>query len=50
MKKNVLQIFFFWSYEGLKLTHTKIDHFTKNGPKSRILRIFHQGKAQNDEN
>jgi hypothetical protein len=29
---------------------SKIDHFTKNGPESSILRIFHQGKAQNDEN
>jgi hypothetical protein len=46
--------FFFWSYEGLiwgqKLTHTKIDHFTKYGPKWSILLIFHLGKVQNDEN
>jgi hypothetical protein len=46
--------FFSWSYRGLiwgqKWTHTKIDHFTKNGPKSSILNIFHQGKAQNDGN
>jgi hypothetical protein len=45
---------FFWSYGdliwGQKLTHTKIAYFTKNGPKSSILRIFHRGKAQNDEN
>jgi hypothetical protein len=45
---------FFWSYGGLiwgqKWTLTKIDHFTKNGPKSSILSIFYQGKAQNDGN
>jgi hypothetical protein len=28
----------------------KIDHFTNNGPKSSKLKIFHRGKAQNDEN
>jgi hypothetical protein len=32
---------FSWSYGGLiwgqKWTHTKIDRFTKNGPKSSIL-------------
>jgi hypothetical protein len=49
-----MEKFFFWSYGGLiwdqKWTHTKIDHFTKNGPKSSISSIFHRGKAQNDEN
>jgi hypothetical protein len=35
---------------GQKWTHTKTDHFTKNGPKSSILSIFHREKAQNDEN
>ena len=54
-KKNVKTgKFFFWSYGGLiwdqKWTHTKIDHFTKNGPKSSILSIFHRGKAQNNGN
>jgi hypothetical protein len=46
-----MEKFYFWSYEGLiwgqKWTHTKIDHFTKNGP---ISSIFHREKAQNDEN
>jgi hypothetical protein len=36
---------FCWSYGG----HTKNDYFTKNGPKSSILRIFHRGMTQNDE-
>jgi hypothetical protein len=53
-KKNVMEKIFFWSYGaqiwGQKWTHTKIDHFTKNGPKSSIMSIFHRGKAQNDEN
>ena len=35
---------------GQKWTHTKIDHFTKNGRKSSKLSIFHRAKAQNDEN
>ena len=39
-----------WSYGGQKWSHLKIDRFTKNGPKSSILSIFHRGKAQNDEN
>ena len=53
-KKNVKEKFFSWSYGGQicgqKWSHTKIDHFTKNGPKSSKLSIFHRGKAQNDEN
>ena len=48
-----MEKFVFWSYEGLiwgqKWTHTKIDHFTKNGPKSSNLGIFHRGKSENDE-
>ncbi len=49
-----MENFFTWSYGGQiwgqKWTHTKIDHFTKYGPKSSKLSIFHRGKAQNDEN
>ena len=45
--------YFSWSYGaqiwGQKLTYTKIDHFTKNGPKSSNLGIFHRGKSENDE-
>jgi hypothetical protein len=33
-----------------KWSHTKIDHFTKNGPKSSILSIFQREKAKNDRN
>ena len=44
---------FFWSYGdliwGQKWTLTKIDHFTKNGPKSSILSIFQWETVQNDE-
>jgi hypothetical protein len=44
-KKILREKFFFWPYGGQiwgqKWTHTKIDHFTKNGPKSPILNIFH---------
>jgi hypothetical protein len=49
-----MENFFSWFYGaqiwGQKWTHTKIDHSTKNGPKSSKLSIYHQGKAQNDEN
>ena len=48
-----MENFFFWSYGGQiwgqKWTHTKIDHFTKNSPKSAFLSVFHRGKAQNDK-
>jgi hypothetical protein len=53
-EKNVMGNFFYWSYGtqiwGQKRTHTKIDHFTKIGPKSSKLSIFHRGKAENYEN
>jgi hypothetical protein len=46
-----MEKFFFWSYGaqiwGQKWTHTKIDHFTKNAPKSSILSIFHLYVYQN---
>ncbi len=49
-----MENYFSWSYGGQiwgqKSTHTIIDHFTKNGPKSSELDIFHQKKAQSDEN
>jgi hypothetical protein len=52
--KKMLWNNFFWSYGGLlwcqKWTYIKIDHFTKNCPKSSILSILHRGKAQNDGN
>jgi hypothetical protein len=45
-KKIVMESFFSSSYRvqlwGQKWTHTKIDHFTKNGPKSSKLGIFHR--------
>jgi hypothetical protein len=53
-KKMLLKIFFLGHIGGQiwgqKWTHTKIDHFTKNSPKSSKLSFFHRGKAQNDEN
>jgi hypothetical protein len=49
-----MENFFYWSYGGQiwgqKSTHTIIDDFTKNGPKSSKLSIFHREKAQNVEN
>ncbi len=49
-----MENFFCWSYGGQiwgqKLTHTIIDDFTKNGPKSSKLSTFHPENAQNDEN
>jgi hypothetical protein len=52
--KKMLWKNFFWSYGGLKWgqkwSHTKINHFTKNGPKSSILSIFQREKTQNDRN
>jgi hypothetical protein len=48
-----MEIFFCWSYGALiwgqKLTHTKIDYLTKNGPKSSKLSIFRREKAQNND-
>jgi hypothetical protein len=48
--KKMLWKIFLWSYVGLtwgqKLTHTKIDHYTKNGPKSSKLSIFLREKAK----
>jgi hypothetical protein len=49
-----MENYFSWSYGaqiwGKKWTNTKIDYFTKNGPKSSKLRILNRGKAENDEN
>ena len=54
VKKMLLKIYFSWSYGGQilgqKSIHTKIDHFTKNCPKSSILSIIRQEITQNYEN
>ena len=53
--KKMLWKIFFLGHMGVKYgvkngPIKKIDHFTKNGPKSSYLSIFHRRKAQNEEN